>query len=394
MRDVILVANAGSSSVKMAIFDVENKKINGLLHRVFLEKDDEEIIMHINDTEIVEKFPAYPFNGDLISLMIDTFEAWWENQEGMHLVATGHRVVHGGSIFTKPVKITDEVQKQLQELIPLAPLHQPYNLKALQMSRDHYPDKIHVACFDTAFHSNHSKLSQAFGLPKKFLDEGVYQYGFHGLSYEWITQNVTNLCKDNFPEKMIIAHLGNGSSMCAIKNGISIASSMGFTALDGLMMGTRCGALDPGIVLYLLTHGKMNIDEVTALLYRKSGLLGISGESADVRTLLASKSLDAKFAIDLFVYRACLEIGRLTAALGGLDTLVFTAGIGENSAFIRENIVSHLEWLGVKIDSDLNKNHKHSDSGYINAHDSKVKIMVIPTNEERIIAESVAALLY
>jgi acetate kinase len=393
MKDVILVANSGSSSIKMAIFDVENKKINNLLHRVFLEKEEDELIIHIDDTEIAEKFPSYPFNGDLINLMIDTFESWWANQAGMNLVATGHRVVHGGSIFTKPIAVTDAVQKQLQELIPLAPLHQPYNLKALQVSRQQYPDKMHVACFDTAFHASQDKLAKSFGLPKKFYDDGIYKYGFHGLSYQWITQNIKNLYNQKFPEKMIIAHLGNGSSMCAVKNGVSIASSMSFTAVDGLMMGTRCGTIDPGVVLYLLTHGKMTIEEVTKLLYRQSGLLGISGESYDVRTLLDSQNVDAKFAIDLFVYRAQLEIGRLTAALGGLDTLIFTAGIGENSAVMRENISANLGWLGIKLDHDRNTNHKHGDSNYISSDDSLVKVWVVPTNEERIIAESVANLL-
>ena len=220
MKDVILVANAGSSSVKMSIFDVENKKINTLLHHVFLEKEEDEIIIHIDNTEIAEKFPSYPFNGDLISLMIDTFESWWENQEGMRLVATGHRVVHGGSVFTKPIKVTETIYKQLQELIPLAPLHQPYNLKSLHMSMEQYPDKIHVACFDRGFHSSQSALAQSFGLPKKFYDEGIYKYGFHGLSYQWITQNIRNLYNQKFPEKMIVAHLGNGASMCAIKNGL------------------------------------------------------------------------------------------------------------------------------------------------------------------------------
>lgn len=394
MRDVILVVNAGSSSVKISIFDVKDKKIDKLLHRVFLEKDEEEIILHIDNTEIAELFPSYPFNGDLISLMIDTFEAWWENQEGMNLIATGHRVVHGGSIFTKSVKVTDAVQKQLQKLIPLAPLHQPYNIKALQMYREQYPDKIHVASFDTAFHSSQSKLSKSFALPKKFFEEGVYKYGFHGLSYQSITQSIRNLCKENFPKKMIVAHLGNGASMCAIENGISIASSMGFTAIEGLMMGTRCGAIDPGVILYLLTHGKMTIEEVATLLYRKSGLLGVSGGSYDVRDLLKSETEDSKFAIDLFAYRAQLEIGRLTAALGELDILAFTAGIGENSAEMRENITANLGWLGVKLDLELNRNHKNNGSSYINSQDSKVKVLVLPTDEERIIAEDVANFLY
>ena len=393
MSDVILVINAGSSSVKISIFDLVNKKIGKLLHHIFLEKEEEEIILHIDNTEIAELFPSSPSNGDLISLMIDTFESWWKNQEGMNLIATGHRVVHGGPIFTNSVKVTDIVQKQLESLIPLAPLHQPYNIKALQMYRQQYPDKIHVACFDTAFHSFQTKLSKSYALPNNFFEEGVYKYGFHGLSYKYITQTMRNLCKEGFPEKMIIAHLGNGASMCAVKNGISIATSMGFTAIDGLMMGTRCGAIDPGVILYLLTHGKMTVEEVSTLLYRKSGLLGVSGESYDVRELQKSKSEESKFALELFVYRAQLEIGRLTSALGGLDILVFTAGIGENSAEIRENITANLGWLGVKLDPELNKNYKHSESNYISSEDSRVKILALPTDEERVIAEDVANLL-
>jgi acetate kinase len=393
MKDVILVANSGSSSIKMAIFDVKNKKINNLLHRVSLEKKGDEIIIHVDATEISEKFPSYPFTGDLINLMIDTFESWWSNQEGMNLVATGHRVVHGGSIFKKPTIVTDAVEQQLSELIHLAPLHQPYNLKALEASRQQYPDKLHVACFDTAFHSSQDRVAQSFGLPKKFYDQGIYKYGFHGLSYEWVTRNVKNLYNQEVPGKMIIAHLGNGSSMCAVKNGVSIASSMSFTAVDGLMMGTRCGSIDPGVILYFLTHGKMTIDEVTKLLYKESGLLGVSTESYDVRVLLDSTSNDAKFALELFVYRAQLEIGRLVAALGGLDALVFTAGIGENSAVMRDKITQNLSWLGVELNHDRNKNHKREDSSCISSDDSLVKVWAMPTNEERVIAESVANLL-
>jgi acetate kinase len=389
MSDVLLVANAGSSSLKISVFAIQDKKIANRLYRVFLEKDDDEIIFHLNSKDKPERVFSKKINGDAISMMIDIFVEWWNKREELNLIATGHRVVHGGKNFNNPVRVTEQVSEDLKALIPLSPLHQPYNLQVLNLFRQKYPIVTHVACFDTAFHSTNPPLAKAFGLPKKYYEQGIYRYGFHGLSYKWVSTHFKEIVKEDLPRHTIIGHLGSGSSMCALENGISIASSMGFSVLDGLMMGTRTGSIDPGVILYLLENEKMTVPEITNLLYRQSGLLGVSGESADVRDLLESKTSDAKFAIELFVYRIQLEIGKLTAALGGLDCLIFTAGIGQNSPIIREMIADKLAWIGIKLDDKANEENNY----LVSSLDSKVKVYVIPTNEERVIAQDVIRFL-
>ncbi|HJD55659.1 MAG TPA: acetate/propionate family kinase [Rickettsia endosymbiont of Pyrocoelia pectoralis] len=385
MTDVVVIANAGSSSLKISVFEIQSKSIGDKIYNIFLEKKDNNVIFHINKnlestTEI---------NGDAIKVMIDLFEEWWKTKNDLNLIATGHRVVHGGKNFNKPVLVNEKISEDLKALIPLSPLHQPYNLQVLDLFLQKYKKVSHIACFDTSFHFTNPPIAKAFGLPKKYYDKGIIRYGFHGLSYKYVSSHFKEVTKEDLPINTIIAHLGSGSSLCAIKNGISVASSMGFSVLDGVMMGTRTGNLDPGVVLYLLDHEKMTTKEVTELLYKKSGLLGVSGESSDMRTLLASNKPDSKFAVDLFVHRILLEIGKLTAALEGLDCLIFTAGVGENSAIIREMILDKLSWLGIKIDDAKNQKNEY----IISTNDSKVKVLALPTNEELIIAEEVMKFL-
>jgi acetate kinase len=385
MKDVILIANAGSSSLKISIFEIQNKKVKDKIYNIFLEKNDNKILFHINK----KQESATDIKDDAIEVMIDLFEDWWKKQENLNLIATGHRIVHGGKNFNKPVIVNEKISEDLRALIPLSPLHQPYNLQVLDLFLQKYKEISHIACFDTSFHFTNPPITKAFGLPKKYYDKGVIRYGFHGLSYKYVSSHFKEMTKEDLPVKTIIAHLGSGSSLCAIKNGLSLTSSMGFSVLDGVMMGTRTGNLDPGVVLYLIDHEKMTTKEITELLYKKSGLLGISGESSDMRTLLASNSPDAKFAIDLFVYRIVLEIGKLAAALEGADCLIFTAGVGQNSAVIREMITEKLLWLGIKIDDAKNQKNEH----LISAESSKVKVFAVPTNEELIIAEEVLMFL-
>lgn len=389
MREGILVVNAGSSSLKIAIFTIMNKERNilgELLYKILLEVQDNQLLFHVNDGKSSYQVSTQPVEGDMINFMINNFVTWWqEKQVDLKLLAVGHRIVHGGVVFNKPVIVTKGVAQQLQDLIPLDPLHLPYNLHALNIFQAKYQEQTHIVCFDTAFHTTQSRLAKTFALPKSFYEEGIYRYGFHGLSYQWIVQNFSKIAGQELPKRTIIGHLGNGASMCAVQNSQSIATSMGFSVIEGLMMGTRCGSIDPGVILYLLDNKKMTPEQIEKLLYRQSGLLGVSGQSADIRTLLASNHLDAKFAIELFIYKIQLEIGRLSSALKGLDCLIFTAGIGENSSIIRHLITVDLEWLGIKIDSQKNQQNQYC----INREDSKVQVFIIPTNEEGVIAQEV-----
>ena len=392
MQDVILVINAGSSSLKIAIFAINQRKITDVLYRIFLEAQNGKILFRVHKTDDEPYLINAQPGDDIIGSMISAFSTWWKQQDHFRLIATGHRIVHGGVAFSKPVIATEEITKQIERIIPLAPLHLPYNLQALKLFQQEYKEPPHIACFDTAFHTTQPPIAKSFGLPKKYYDSGIYRYGFHGLSYQWVSQNFQNMIGQSLPRRTIIGHLGNGASMCALLDGKSIATSMGFSVIDGLMMSTRCGSIDPGVLLYLMNNEKMTSDQIEILLYKQSGMFGVSGESSDLRDLLSSKSTDAKFAIDLFVYRIQLEIGRLSSALHGLDCLIFTAGIGENSATIRKLITEGLQWLGVKLDDNKNDSHK-KESTCISTEDSAVKIFVIHTNEERVIAQEVASIL-
>jgi acetate kinase len=303
---------------------------------------------------------------------------------GRNISAVGHRIVHGGTEYSAPLRLTDHIIEKLAALIPLAPLHQPHNLAPIRAIRTSHPSLPQVACFDTAFHRNQSPIAQTFAIPRKYSEAGIHRYGFHGISYEYVTKRIKTLAPQIANARLIIAHLGNGASLCAVKDGRSVASTMGFTAVDGLMMGTRCGALDPGVLIHLIDHYGLGARELEDLVYRKSGLLGVSGISSDMRTLRGSSDLAAKEAIDLFVYRIVREIGSLSAALGGLDALIFTAGIGENDAATRAQVATGCAWLGLTLDETANR----QAATQISAPDSRVAAFVIPTNEELEIATS------
>lgn len=296
--------------------------------------------------------------------------------------AFGHRVVHGGDMFQQPVLVTEDVLQQLRSLIPLAPLHQPYNLKLIEVCQQLVPAAAQVACFDTMFHQGHPAEEKYYAIPQEYSQAGIHKYGFHGLSYEFINMKLQELGESASQVNTIVCHLGAGASMCAIKQGKSIASSMGFTAIEGLPMGTRCGQIDPGVLLYLQRHYHLDNDQLEQLLYQQSGWLGVSGESADMLTLRNSDIPQARQAIDMFCYRAALEIGRLSAALGGLQQLVFTGGVGENDAFIREQICQRSEWLGIQLNPLANNNNQT----LISHTGSRVQVRVIATNEEAMIA--------
>jgi len=306
------------------------------------------------------------------------------------LMAIGHRIVHGGNVFKQPVVIDREVEQQLQNLAPLAPLHQPFNLAGVDACRKQWPDLPQVACFDTAFHQTQPRIARLFALPQQYTDKGIQRYGFHGLSYQYVGEQLKTLAPQ--ASRVIIAHLGSGASLCALKDGVSVDTTMGFTALDGLMMGSRCGSLDAGVVLHLMQQERLSADAISTLLYRHSGLLGVSGISADMRELLASAEPSAQLAVQLFVYRCVREIGALIAVMHGIDGIVFTAGIGEHQAEIRERICKELRWLGVEIDADSNTASSLVESNRANrnlsAVNSRVPVWVIPTNEELIIARA------
>jgi acetate kinase len=339
MSDALLVLNAGSSSLKFSVFldeEAPQPLLRGQLEGLLTQPR----FVARNDTAVVgeKEWPSGTKLGQEDA--IDFLFTWGRGGAlGVHqIVAAGHRVVHGGMKFTAPVLVDASILAELEALVPLAPLHQPHNVAAIKAVAKMAPVLPQVACFDTAFHRTQSKVAEAFALPRRFIEEGVRRYGFHGLSYEYIASVLPALDRRAAEGRAVVAHLGNGASMCAMSNGRSIATTMSFTALDGLMMGTRCGAIDPGVLLYLIEHHGMNVRTLTRLLYEKSGLLGVSGISSDMRALLASADSRALEALDLFVYRINRELGSLAAALGGLDALVFTGGIGENAAPIRARV--------------------------------------------------------
>ena len=392
MTDAILVLNAGSSSLKFALYpDEENTqtpivrgKINGIGNSpVFVAQDAEGVLL---PPEACMTLHASAGHDDLIPTLLDWLRTY---QGGVTIKAAGHRVMHGGRDQIGPAQVTDALLAELETLVPLAPLHQPHNLTAIRCVEAAAPGLPQIACFDTSFHRTQDRLAQLFALPRAMTDQGIIRYGFHGLSYEYIAGIMPLHLGDRADERVIVAHLGNGASMCAMKTRRSVATSMGFTALDGLMMGRRSGALDPGVVLYLMDNMNMSNDEVAQVLYKESGLLGVSGISNNMATLQASAAPQAREAIDLFCYRAASELAALAATIGGLDALVFTAGIGENSALVRSLICDRLEWMGV----DLAEGENDRNATHINSAESGVDVLVIPTDEEAIIALSVVGAL-
>ncbi|PIZ04234.1 MAG: acetate kinase [Gammaproteobacteria bacterium CG_4_10_14_0_8_um_filter_38_16] len=381
MSDVILVINSGSSSIKFSIFSNE-EKLNLLYNGKIDNISDLPSFTVYNSThqQIIKKTIAQKG----YEAGLQTFFQWVEKlADGIKIKAVGHRVVHGGQYFFHPTIVTDEVVEKIKSLIPLAPLHQPHNLRAINIIKTIYPALLQVACFDTTFHHSQEKLAKAFAIPKKLTDEGVIRYGFHGISYEYIASVMTKKIGQCANNRVIVAHLGNGASMCAIHHGKSVATTMGLTVLDGLMMGTRCGSIDPGVLLYLMKEKKYSEKQIEHLLYHESGLLGVSQLSSDAQKLLSSTNANAMYAIELFCYHAALAFGSLAVALGGCDALIFTAGIGENAAFIRKKIADRLGWMGMTLNHQSNQNNET----IISDHDSKIIVGVIPTHEEYMIAK-------
>lgn len=378
----VLTLNAGSSSLKFALFpgDGEAPLATGLVDRIGADAS-----LRIKDGEGAE-LPHHA-NGDFADhsrALASVLEVLRSAFPDMDVQAVGHRVVHGGPDFSAPIVLDETVMDRLEKFSPLAPLHQPHNLAGIRAAMAAFPKAAHIACFDTAFHRNQPFVNDTFALPREWYEKGVRRYGFHGLSYEYMAGALSHMAPLLYAGRVVVAHLGNGASMCAMSNGRSVASSMGFSALDGLPMGTRCGQLDPGVILYLLEQEKLEPSEISDLLYKRSGLLGISGLSHDMRTLEASEVPAAKDAIDYFVFRIQRELGAMAAALGGLDALVFCGGIGENSRLIRARVCERLEWMGIEIDHGKNA----ANNPVISSDLARVQVLVIPTNEELVIARA------
>jgi acetate kinase len=389
--DTILVVNAGSSSVKFQIFGIGEA---GALRRLIKGQIDgigtrARLVAKANDgSSLIDKSYAAEDIPD-VPAAITTVAAWLRETQSFNLVAVGHRVVHGGPKYDRAVAIDAAVVASLEQYVSLAPLHQPNNLAPIRTLLQRRPELPQVACFDTAFHRGHSAVADHFAIPERFYEQGVRRYGFHGLSYEYVAERLREVAPAVATGRVIIAHLGSGASMCALAGGRSVESTMGFTALDGLPMGTRPGQIDPGVLLYLITEKGIDPAAVQDLLYRESGLKGLSGISNDMRELQSSAEPRARLAVDYFVYRVGLHAGMLAASLGGLDAFVFTAGIGENSPMIRARIAEKLAWLGVAFDPAANA----AGGPMISRPQSPVVAYVVPTDEELMIARHTLALL-
>jgi acetate kinase len=388
--EMILVINAGSSSVKFQVFGIEQPGLKQVIKGEFDGIGVRPRLRSRDDADIVLIDQNYaPADVPNVAAAIQVAGAWLRETRKLNIVAVGHRVVHGGPQYDKPVLLDSTVLANLERYISLAPLHQPNNLAPIRSLLQRFPQMPQVACFDTGFHRGHSRVADHYAIPQSFYADGVRRYGFHGLSYEYVSRRLQAVAPDIANGRVIIAHLGSGASMCAISNGHSVETTMGFTALDGLPMGTRPGQIDPGIVLYLLTEKAMSPEAVQDFLYKECGLKGLSGVGNDVRDLLESREPGAALALDHFVYRISLYAGMLAASLGGLDAFVFTAGIGERAVALRERIVDKLGWLGAELDHAANA----SGQQLISQPRSRVKVYVMPTNEELMIAEHTWALL-
>ncbi|MBN9037625.1 MAG: acetate/propionate family kinase [Rhizobiales bacterium] len=386
MPVAILVLNAGSSSLKFAVY--ERRESLPLIFKGNVSSLSANPRLKLSIGNATEEKSLGRKSLDIGAAVEVVAAEMGDRGAGRPVAAVGHRIVHGARDFISPVVLDEPIVEQLRGLIPLAPLHQPQNLQVVDLARKLFPEAVQVGCFDTAFHAARPGIAKSYGLPRALTDAGVQSYGFHGLSYAYISSELGKRYGPEAGGRVIVAHLGNGASLCAMRGGQSVATTMGFSTLDGLVMSTRCGSLDPGIVIHLLQNLRMSVEEVSTLLYDGSGLLGISGISGDMATLLEADSPSAAEAVDLFVYRAGREIGSLAAAIGGLDILVFTAGIGENSPAIRDQICASAGWLGVKIDPESNKQNLTR----ISSPDSAVDVLVIPTDEERAMAEQILSI--
>lgn len=387
MPNAILVLNAGSSSLKFSVFELDKAQLRSIItgqiegigtapHLKAKDGTGQVLIDKTwQTTEIANHAQA-----------LQQITGFLNDHNHSQLIGVGHRVVHGGTDYTRPQRINTELLNKLDSITHLAPLHNPHNLAAIRAMQQQRPDLPQVACFDTAFHSQQDIMAKLLGLPYHYYEQGVQRYGFHGLSYEYIA---AILPPELAEKRVIVAHIGSGASLCAMQNRRSIATTMGFTALDGLLMGTRAGSLDAGVILYLLQQQGLSIKQLEDLLYKQSGLLGLSGISNDMRVLLDSNEARAKLAIDFFVYKASREIGSLAAALGGLDGLIFTAGIGENSPIIRQRIAEQAAWLGIDFDNAANS----ANANCLSHTNSRVAVWMLPTNEELMIARHTRALL-
>jgi acetate kinase len=390
--DTILVINGGSSSVKFQVFAVDGNgglrrqikgQVDGIGSRPRLRANGAAGEAVADRAYPIEAVPDVP-----TALMLAS--AWLREEHQLNPLAVGHRVVHGGPDYDRPVLIDHGVVARLERLAALAPLHQPHNLAPIRILLAKFPALPQVACFDTAFHRGHDEVADHYAIPRRLHEEGVRRYGFHGLSYEYVAKTLQDVAPEIAKGRVIVAHLGSGASMCAIYGGRSVESTMGFTALDGLPMGTRTGQIDPGVILYLMTTKGMSASAVQDFLYRDCGLKGLSGISNDMRELQNSSDPHAAFAVDYFVYRVVLQAGMLAAALQGLDGFVFTAGIGEHSVGIRARIAERLEWLGISLDPVENARH----SVRISRGGSQIPVYIVPTDEELMIAQHTLSLLW
>jgi acetate kinase len=392
MADAILTLNAGSSSIKFALFAAQQPvpakpelvgQIDGIGARPHIKAKD-AAGHSLDDVDL-------RLSGDGQHRQALGFLLKWlrDHDGGWRIAGVGHRVVHGAQDYSRPIVLDAATVDNLKRFIPLAPLHQPHNLAGIEAMTAALPEVKQVACFDTAFHRTQPEVAQRFALPRSITAQGVRRYGFHGLSYEYIADVLPSHLGSRADGRVIVAHLGNGASMCAMKERHSVATTMGFTAVEGLMMGTRTGSLDPGVLLYLMDYQNMDAKALTRLLYKESGLLGVSGISQDMRELLACDRPEAREAVELFCYRIVREIGSLSAALGGLDAMVFTGGIGEHAAAVRERVCQGCAWLGLELDTAANS----ADATRISSTGSGVDVLVLPTNEEWMIARHTADLI-
>ncbi len=389
MTQQILTLNAGSSSIKFALFEngsAPNERLRGQVEGL-------DSAPRLQAETVGERLVDQPLGvseaADHASALAVVLRFLEQNFDSVSIAAVGHRVVHGGTDFSEPVVLDEAKLAILARLNPLAPLHQPHNLSGVRAAHLAFPDALQVACFDTAFHRAHPFVNDTYALPRELYDQGIRRYGFHGLSYEYVTARLGEVAPMHAAGRVVVTHLGNGASMCAILCGQSVGSSMGFTALDGLPMGTRCGQLDPGVVLYLMEEKGMTAPQIEDLLYRRSGLKGLSGLSQDMRDLEAAGTVGARQAIDYFVFRTRRELGSMAAILSGLDALVFCGGIGEHAWRIRERICRGFEWIGIELDEARNQ----AGETIVSSPRSRVRVLVIPTDEEMMIARHTARLL-
>ncbi len=391
MKQGILTINAGSSSIKFALFPLARPispeaEVSGQIDGI-----GTDAIRMVARDRAGEKIADQAIPGEQVShdQAFDALLKWFmSTHAGWRIVAVGHRVVHGGERYSAPTLIDAGVLDHLGSFIPLAPLHEPHNVAGIRALQALLPEVPQIACFDTAFHRSQPEVAQTFGLPRALSAEGIKRYGFHGLSYEFIARALPEH-SHRAGGRVIVAHLGNGASMAAMVNRKCVATTLGFSTIDGLLMGTRCGNLDPGVILHLMETKKLTVQDMTRMLYKESGLLGVSGISQDMRTLLASDKPEAQAAVDLFCYRIARELGSLAAASGGIDALVFTGGIGEHAAEVRRRVCLQSEWLGIRLDPEANARHDI----VIGAGNSSVDVLVIPTNEEWMMAHHAQTLL-